>query len=70
MGSYRFTRMPFGMTNAPGTFRRAVDILLSGVNWQFCLTYLDEIIFYSKSEEYNIHHSMTCSQLCAKPGFR
>ncbi len=50
MGSYLFTRMPFGLTNAPAKFQRAVDILLSGVNCQFCLVYLYDIIVYSKSE--------------------
>ncbi len=53
---YRFTRMLFGLTNAPATFQRAIDILLSGVNWQLCLVYLDDIIFYSKSEEDHIRH--------------
>ncbi len=51
MGLYRFTRMPFGLTKAPATFQRAVDVLLSGVNWQVCLVYLGDIIVYSKSEE-------------------
>ncbi len=40
MDSYSFTRMPSSMTNALATFQRAVGILLSGVNWQFCLVYL------------------------------
>ncbi len=56
MGSNGFTRMPFGMTNAPATFQRSVDILLSGVNWQFCLVSLDHIIVFSKSEEDLIRH--------------
>ncbi len=48
--------MPFGLTNAPATFQRAVYILLSGVNWQFRLVYLDDIIVYSKSEDDHIGH--------------
>jgi Reverse transcriptase (RNA-dependent DNA polymerase) len=33
-GTYRFTRMPFGLVNAPATFQRAMDIILSRVLWQ------------------------------------
>ncbi len=40
--------MPHSPANAPATFQSAVSNLLSGVNWQFCLVYLDGIIVYSK----------------------
>jgi hypothetical protein len=36
-GTFRFTRMPFGLSNAPATFQRMVDIILSGVKWKTCL---------------------------------
>ncbi len=48
--------MPFGLTNAPATFQRALDILLSGVQWQFRLVYLDDVIIYSNSEREHIDH--------------
>ena len=32
-GLYRFLRVPFGLKNAPATFQRAVDIILSRVKW-------------------------------------
>jgi len=41
LGTYRYVRMPFGLRNAPATFQRALDIVLSGVRWQACLIYLD-----------------------------
>jgi len=55
-GAYQYKRMPFGLTNAPATFRRALDIILSGVKWQSCLVNLDEVIVYSKTEEEHIGH--------------
>ena len=55
-GAWQFLRMPFGLTNAPATFQRALDILLSGVKWQFCLVYLDDVIIFSKSEEEHLLH--------------
>ncbi|CDF36412.1 unnamed protein product [Chondrus crispus] len=36
--------MPFGLKGAPATFQRALDIILSGVRWQICLVYLDDVI--------------------------
>lgn len=48
-GTYHFKRSPFGLTNAPATFQRAVDILLNRSNWRSCLVYLDDIIIFSTS---------------------
>jgi len=55
-GTYQYKRMPFGLTNAPAKFQRALDIILSGVKWQSCLIYLDNVIVYSKTEEEHIGH--------------
>ena len=48
-GLYRFLRMPFGLKNAPATFQRAVDIILSRVKWETALVYLDDVIVYSRT---------------------
>lgn len=53
-GLYRFIRMSFVFRNAPGTFQRKMDGILSSVNWQFALVYLDDIVTFSKSDEQNI----------------
>jgi len=55
-GAYQYKRMPFGSTNAPATFQRALDIILSGVKWQRCLIYLDDVIVFSKTEEEHVGH--------------
>jgi hypothetical protein len=55
-GIYRFIRLPFGLRNAPGTFQRAVDIILSGVKWKTYLVYLDDVIVFSSSREAHMHH--------------
>lgn len=41
---YRFTSMPFGLRNAPSTFQRSADVILSNFKWQFALAYLDDAI--------------------------
>jgi len=46
-GTYRFPKMPFGLCNAPATFQRLMDTVLSGFNFEICLAYLDDIIVFS-----------------------
>ena len=46
-GTFRFPKMPFGLCNAPASFQRLMDIVLTGLNYEICLAYLDDIILYS-----------------------
>ena len=50
-GTFRYKRMPFGLRNAPATFQRALDIILSGLRLQTCLIYLEDAIIFSKDVE-------------------
>jgi hypothetical protein len=50
-GKYEFSRMPFGMVGAPSTFQRLMDSLLSGLLFEVCLVYLDDVIVFSRSFE-------------------
>lgn len=43
----RYTVMPFGVRNAPATFQRLVNTVLSGLSG--CEAYLDDIVVYSSS---------------------
>ena len=56
LGTFRYRRMPFGLKNAPATFQRALDIILSGVRWQVCLIYLDDVIVFSKDYASHLRH--------------
>ena len=56
MGTFRHKRMPFGLRNAPATFQRALDMILSGVRWQTCLVYIDDVIIFSRNVEDHLHH--------------
>ena len=55
-GCVEFCRMPFGRFNAPATFQRTVDMLLSGYRWRTCLVYLDDIIVFSNAKENHLTH--------------
>ena len=48
---YEFNQVPFGLCNAPATFSRLMDRVLSGFHWETCLFYLDDIIVFSSTWE-------------------
>ena len=50
-GTYRYRHIQFGLTNAPATYQRTLDILLSSFTWKNCLVYLDDVIIFSKDME-------------------
>ena len=56
LGTFRHLRTPFGLSNAPATFQRALDIILSGVRWQTCLIYLDDVIIFFKNIKSHLGH--------------
>ena len=55
-GLHQFKVMPFGLCNAPATFQRMMDILLLGMNWKFCMAYIDDIVIFSKTFEQHLQH--------------
>lgn len=48
-GLFEFKVLPFGLCNAPATFQRLMDLILSGLQWSACLVYLDDIIIVGKN---------------------
>ena len=51
---YEFNRLPFSLCNAPATFSRLMDNVLSGLSWEVCLCCLDDIIVFSKNWDEHI----------------
>jgi len=50
-GMFKFRKMPFGICNDGATFQLLMDIIMSGLCFQCCLVYLDDIIFFKDARE-------------------
>lgn len=56
-GLFRFTRLLFGLKNAPGTFQRVINFLLTKGQMAVCpCLFLDETFIFSHTLEDHIDH--------------
>jgi len=55
-GTFKYIRLAIGLTNAPATFQRAIEMILSGVKWKTCLVYLDDVLVFCRTVEEHITH--------------
>lgn len=46
-GHYEFNVMLFGLSNAPVTFQPLMDLVLTGLQFEECRVYLDDVIVFS-----------------------
>ena len=67
-GTYKYIRLPFGLTNAPATYKRAIDMILSGVRWNTCLVYSDDVIVFSRTVKEHVTHLDEAFGLLSRAG--
>jgi hypothetical protein len=48
MGLFQFKVLPFGMCNTSSCYERLIELVLRGLRWDKCLSYLDDIIVFGK----------------------
>jgi len=53
-GINNWLSLPFGLMKAPATFQRALDIILSGLKWQICRIYLNDVIIFFANEKQHV----------------
>ena len=55
-GHFEFTRMPFGLCNAPFAFQNLMHTVLRKMIFKYCLVYIDDVIVFSKNMDEHIQH--------------
>lgn len=55
-GKYEFTRLPFGLKNAPSIFQRALDDILRAHIGIRCYVYIDDIIIFGATEDEHLEN--------------
>lgn len=48
-GQYQLTRLPMGLKISPNAFSRAMTLAMSGLNYESCFVYLDDLIVFGSS---------------------
>ena len=54
-GVYEFTRMPFGVKNAPACFQALMQRVLADQR-QWATAYMDDVVVYSRTWEDHLQH--------------
>ena len=52
MGLYRYTRLPYGVSSAPGIFQRLMETMLQGI--PNVTVYLDDILVTGATDEEHV----------------
>lgn len=58
-GHFQYNVMPFGLTNAPATFQSLINEVLREHLDDFVVTYIDDILIYSKNKKEHQQHVKT-----------
>ena len=53
-GMHDWLSMPFALANAPATFQRELDIILSRFKWQICLVCIEDVSIFSANAEQHV----------------
>ena len=69
-GHWQFKRMPFGLCNAPATFQRLMNAVLSGFSWDRVMAYLDDIILMDATFEEHLESLGKILSCLAKHGLK
>ena len=69
-GLYQFKVLSFGLCNAPATFERMMESVLSGLHWETCLLYIDDVIVFGDSFEQHLQRVAEVLERLEKVGLK
>ena len=47
-GLFEYNTMPFGLSGAPATFQRCMELVMRGLQWSVVIIYLNDLIIHAK----------------------
>ena len=63
-GQYQMTRLPMGLKTSPSSFSRMITLAMSGLTYDKCFVYLDDIIVFGKNlDDHNRNLQVVFSRL-------
>ena len=69
-GKYRYKTMPQGLRNAAASFQALVDVMLKGIQNQYILAYIDDLLVFSKDFSTHITHLKELFQRLRNTGLK
>lgn len=69
-GTWQFRKMPQGLTNSPATFQRTMEKVMTGINLQEVIAFLDDLIIFSNTLEEHEERLMTVLKRLADYGLK
>lgn len=70
LGSFEFLVLPMGLTNAPSSFARLMEIAFRELDHRGVLVYLDDVLVYSNTREEHLQLIKKCFAIFKKYNFR
>lgn len=67
-GQYQFTRMPFGLANAPSVFQKTINTMLKGEKNRIAFAFMDDIIIPAHSIEQGMERLEAVLRLIRQAG--
>lgn len=65
-GSYRFTRLPYGLKVAPNSFQRMMTLAFSGLEPSQAFLYMDDLVVIGCSEKHMLKNLTNVFELCRR----
>ena len=65
-GSFKFTRLPFGLSVSPNSFQRMMSLAFAGITPERAFLYMDDLIVVGCSDQHHLNNLRKVFETCRK----